>query len=81
MEKIILWNRSPQKLEPLITSLQETGREVSLASALDSAVRQADIITSATSALTPLIEGRWVQPGTHDYGNAALRIIVFRRRL
>ncbi|NIF23570.1 ornithine cyclodeaminase family protein [Candidatus Pantoea multigeneris] len=65
LEKIILWNRSPQKLGPLITSLQDTGREVSLASDLDSAVRQADIITSATSAIAPLIEGRWVQPGTH----------------
>lgn len=32
---------------------------------LEAAVRQADILTTVTSSKTAVIDGRWVQPGTH----------------
>jgi len=65
IQSVILWNRSPEKLKPLAASLHATGVEVEIAQNLESAVRRANVITSATSTTTPLIQGRWVQPGTH----------------
>jgi ornithine cyclodeaminase/alanine dehydrogenase-like protein (mu-crystallin family) len=56
----LLWNRSPEKATALagLCGGQAVGD-------LPSAVRSADIISCATASTSPLIQGAWLQPGTH----------------
>ena len=58
--RITLWNRTASKAEALA---EEMG--VSVADDLESAVRRADIVVSATMSSEPLIKGDWLQPGQH----------------
>jgi len=65
ISEVLLWNRSAEKLYPLLDSLQQQGINASIAPDLATAVSRADIISTATSATSPVIKGRWVKPGTH----------------
>ena len=65
IDRILLWNRSPRKLEQARANLQDRGIDAAIAHDLDDAVSQADIVSTATSATEPLIRGTYVQPGTH----------------
>ncbi|MAY87740.1 MAG: ornithine cyclodeaminase [Pseudooceanicola sp.] len=56
-----LWNRTKSKAEALAATLNG----VSVADDLETAVRAADIIVSATMATQPLIRGEWLRPGQH----------------
>ena len=65
IEQVLLWNRTASKLTDTLASLQARGINARIAEDLNLAVSSADIITSATSAATPLIHGDFVKPGTH----------------
>lgn len=56
-----IWNRSPAGAEAMVADLAN----LSLATDLETAVRHADIIVSATMSTDPLIKGDWLQPGQH----------------
>ncbi len=56
-----VWNRSPSGAQAF--AAQNPG--VAVASDLETAVRAADIVTSATMSTTPIIQGDWLQPGQH----------------
>jgi len=56
-----VWNRSPEGAK----SFQADLPDVVIADDLETAVRAADIITSATMATEPNIFGDWLQPGQH----------------
>lgn len=56
-----VWNRSPQGAIDLHNDLPD----VSIADDLETAVRTADIVTSATMSTKPLIKGEWLQAGQH----------------
>ena len=56
-----VWNRSPEGAK----SFQADFPDVVIANDLETAVRAADIITSATMATEPNIFGDWLQPGQH----------------
>jgi len=59
--RISLWNRTVAKAEALA---REIG-SVDVAPDLEAAVRQADIVVSATMSSEPLIKGDWLHPGQH----------------
>lgn len=59
--RFTIWNRSPAAAEAMAAAFP--GMQV--ASDLQAAVGEADIITSATMATEPLIRGEWLQPGQH----------------
>jgi ornithine cyclodeaminase len=59
--KFTVWNRSPAGAETF--AAQNPG--VQVASDLETAVRAADIVTSATMSTVPIIMGEWLQPGQH----------------
>ncbi|WP_258394886.1 ornithine cyclodeaminase family protein [Pseudomonas fluorescens] len=65
IRQVLLWNRSPEKLQEACTDLQRRGLAVTIVQDLHEAVARADIISSATSSSAPLILGRYVRPGTH----------------
>lgn len=60
-----LWNRTYAKAEALSSELSETGIEVKASKDLAHAVAEDDIVSCATMSLDPILEGKWLQPGTH----------------
>lgn len=62
---ILLWNRTPEKLQSTFESLKARRLNAEVVTDLNEAVSQADIIASATSSSMPLILGQYIQPGTH----------------
>ncbi len=56
-----VWNRSPEGAKAFQADLPD----VAIADDLETAVRAADIITSATMATEPNIFGDWLKPGQH----------------
>ena len=58
--RFTIWNRSPEGARAFAAA---TGAAV--AEDLETAVKGAEIIATATMATEPLIRGDWLQPGTH----------------
>ena len=58
--RFIIWNRTPAKADAFAKA-----HDTDVAPDLETAVRSADIITSATMSTDPLIRGAWLQPGQH----------------
>lgn len=56
-----VWNRSPAAAEEMAARLPG----VTAVTDLKAAVKQADIICTATMSLSPLVQGEWLRPGQH----------------
>lgn len=62
---VSIWGRDPEKAERAAADARALGYQASVASDLESAARQADIISCATLSRSPLIRGEWLKPGSH----------------
>lgn len=60
-----IWNRTPEKAQTLARSLSTGTLAVKAVAHLETVLPQADIVTSATMAETPLIRGELLSPGSH----------------
>ena len=63
-EKVVAWNRHPEKLP----NLEQVAREIGLpfeAVEREELCARADVIVTIASAFEPLLERDWIQPGTH----------------
>ncbi|NVK19470.1 MAG: NAD(P)-binding domain-containing protein [Methylocystaceae bacterium] len=60
VERILIWNRTHAKAEALA---QKKGIEA--VEDLQTALAAADIVSSATMSIEPVLKGAWVKPGTH----------------
>jgi ornithine cyclodeaminase len=58
--RVLIWGRDRSKAEALAAT---TGAEA--APDLEAAVRAADIVSTATLAIEPLVHGAWLKPGQH----------------
>ena len=65
IREVLVWNRTPASAERLAAGLSASGLTVRVTDDLEAAVRQADIVASATISAEPLIRGAWLKPGTH----------------
>ena len=65
IEHIDVWSRNPASAQALVNALRSQGLPAHSAPNLEAAVRLADIVSCATLSTAPLIEGTWLQPGTH----------------
>jgi ornithine cyclodeaminase/alanine dehydrogenase-like protein (mu-crystallin family) len=65
IETIRIWDRKTAKAEALAARLRATGLAATATADLEDAVRRADIVSCATLATEPLIEGAWLRPGCH----------------
>lgn len=63
--RTILWNKSRANAEKLAVEFARDGIVVEVADDLEGAVRQADIISTATLSTVPLVLGEWLKPGAH----------------
>jgi ornithine cyclodeaminase len=65
ISEVLLWNRTPGRLNPLAEEIARNGRKATITEDLRDAIARADIVTSATASTTPLVLGQWVRPGCH----------------
>lgn len=65
IRQVAIWGRDLKKAEATARDLDLKGIEVSVASDLASAAREADVISCATLSSEPLILGEWLKPGAH----------------
>ena len=66
LSAIIVWGRSPERAAAFAARMAaELGLPVSSAADVEAAVAQADIVCTVTPSREPVLEGRWVAPGTH----------------
>jgi ornithine cyclodeaminase len=63
IKQVLWWNRRAEALDP--KPLRDAGLPVEVTTDLAAAVAQADIVSTATRATSPLIKGEWLKPGCH----------------
>ena len=62
---VLIWGRDPHKAAAVALDLSARGWPVEIATDLEAAARAADVISCATLAQQPLIEGRWLKSECH----------------
>ncbi|MER9606955.1 ornithine cyclodeaminase family protein [Mesorhizobium sp. M0243] len=65
IEKVFVWDINTESAEKLVRSLNNKGIAAGVVTDLEQAVGDADIISAATLATSPIIKGAWVRRGTH----------------
>src|SRR5260370_29764083 len=65
LRRVLVWNRTPARAETVAAGLRADGVAAEATADLAVAVRQAQVISSATRTHTPLIEGAWLPAGPH----------------
>ncbi|MCG9917485.1 MAG: ornithine cyclodeaminase family protein [Phenylobacterium sp.] len=66
LTEVRVWGRDLARAHAFSTAMTiETGLEVTAFAEARTAVEDADIICTLTSAKTPILQGAWVAPGTH----------------
>ena len=65
IEHVAVWARAPDKAAALADALRADGFDAAAEGDLAAAVAQSDIVSCATLATEPLVQGRWLAPGSH----------------
>lgn len=75
VERIVIWSRSRERARSLMARLTLPATiAVDLADSVAEAVADADIVTTVTSARSPVLAGEWLRPGVHvNLVGAAIR--------
>ncbi|WP_299850944.1 ornithine cyclodeaminase family protein [uncultured Roseovarius sp.] len=63
--EIAIWGRNRDSATHVAQDLCDAGLPARATDTLDAACASACVISAATASTKPLIEGRWLQPGTH----------------
>lgn len=66
LEKVRAFGRDPERREQFAKEMSERlGLPVVAVSSGEEAVRGADIVTTITGSSSPVLEGKWIEPGMH----------------
>ena len=65
IREVVIWNRTESKARELAQSLNIPSVSIQATDDLESAVRQAELLSSATMTTDPIIRGEWLSDGTH----------------
>jgi ornithine cyclodeaminase len=65
IKSVRIWGRRLERAREVATALRGNDFRVDVCDDLESGVEWADIISCATLAQQPLVEGRWLRPGQH----------------
>jgi ornithine cyclodeaminase len=73
IKEVIIWEHTQGKGQKVIERLPGMDQQFSITDRLSEAVPKADIISVATMAVVPIINGQWLEPGQHVDGVGAYR--------
>jgi ornithine cyclodeaminase len=62
---IEVWGRDARKAAAVVSALGDLGLSITVAGNLEEAARKADVISCATTAEQPFLEGAWLKPSCH----------------
>lgn len=65
IDELWVWNHRSEGAEALAAQWRAKGWNARATTDLETAVRQADIVSCATLATSPLVRGEWLAPGSH----------------
>jgi ornithine cyclodeaminase len=65
IERVTVWARAPAAALALAEALRAEGFDSAASTDLPAAVAAADVVSCATLATAPLVQGAWLQPGSH----------------
>ena len=65
IRRVTFWGRNPEKAEAAAAKARDRGFDAAATTNLASAVGEADIVSTATIAQEPILQGEWLRPGTH----------------
>jgi ornithine cyclodeaminase len=65
IQQVSVWARAPHKAAALAEALRADGFDAQAETDLAAATAHADIVSCATLATEPLVQGRWLAPGSH----------------
>jgi ornithine cyclodeaminase/alanine dehydrogenase-like protein (mu-crystallin family) len=65
LREMRVWSRTPAHRDAFVRWAAELGVRAVPCASSEEAVRGAELIVTATSSPTPVLEGRWLAPGTH----------------
>ncbi len=65
LREVRVWSRTAERREAFAQAMRHPGLPVVVYATAAEAVRGADLIVTATSSPLPVLEGRWISPGTH----------------
>jgi len=65
LRRVFIWARDPSKAQTTAQWLRDLGLPAQSVQDLESAVREAHIVSCATTATEPVVRGTWLEPGTH----------------
>lgn len=65
IKQVEVWDIDPKLAERLVQQLQREGFAASVVTHLPDSVARADIVSCATLATAPIVQGSWLKPGTH----------------
>jgi ornithine cyclodeaminase/alanine dehydrogenase-like protein (mu-crystallin family) len=65
LRHVAVWNPTTSRAQALVDRLRTLDFDASVATDLEAAVGAADIVTCATLATEPLVQGAWLRPGIH----------------
>jgi len=65
IERVAVWARSPARAQALADELVAEGVDARAAASVEAAVADADIVSCATLAREPIVQGKWLPAGSH----------------
>lgn len=65
IDRVSVWNHRPEGAQALAAELRAAGWQAEAVIDLAAAVSAADIVSCATLSTTPLVQGKWLAPGSH----------------
>lgn len=65
IDEVLVWSRSAASANALVSKISASGMSAKHVSDLEAGIKQADIISCATLATDPLIQGKWLHAGQH----------------
>ena len=65
LRRVFVWARNPARAQTVAQWLRDQGLPAQVAEHLEPTVREAHIVSCATTATAPIVHGAWIEPGTH----------------
>ena len=62
---MLVWNRTDEHAQSLVNDLEMMGYEPSVVGSPEQVASGANLIVTTTPSREPLLQAKWIQPGTH----------------